>query len=269
MLYRQARPDQTGRRPGMMTVEPVYATLASRLRRDIISGTIPPGAYLPSEVTLVAEQGVSRGTVRRAIDELIAEGLVVSQNGRGHRVHQFSKLVWRASDPERNTGSPSGPSDAWSRSVREQGHEPSEEITAEIAYADDNVARWLHIEPREPVSVRRRLRFVGGAPYSTADSYYPRAIVMGTEVELPGDVQPGIYAVFDRLGRSWVRTLDSWISRAPTRDESAQLKIPRGVSVAEVVRRSFDADGIPVRLSLFVLPGDRHLIEYEHEEARK
>jgi GntR family transcriptional regulator len=266
MLYIQVQPDQTG--AVSVSVEPVYATLAARLRQEITTGIIPPGAYLPSESTLVAQQGVARGTVRRAIDELIAEGLVVSHNGRGHQVRQSTALVWRASEPERNNGRSSGPSDAWSRGVREQNHEPSEQITAEIAYADKRVAQWLQIEPGEPVSVRRRLRFVDGSPYSTADSFYPRSIVAGTEVELPGDVQPGIYAVFDRIGRPWVRTVDRWIPRAPTRDEAIRLQIPRGVSVAEVVRRSFDAAGIPVRLSLFVLPGDRHEIEYEHEEAR-
>lgn len=83
-------------------------------------------------------------------------------------------------------------------------------------------------------------------------------------MEEPGDLTPGVYAIFDRLGRAWVRTVDQWTARAPTRDETIALGIPRGVAVAEVARRSFDRDGVPVRLSLFVLPGDRHVIEYEH-----
>lgn len=248
-------------------MEPVYATLAARLRRDIASGTLVPGAFLPSEATLQREQNVSRGTVRRAIDELIAEGLVVSLNGRGHQVRQTTPLLWRASDPERNDGSTAGPSDVWSRSVRAQGHEPTEQIRAEIGYADERVARWLEVPAGEPVSIRRRLRFVNAQPYSLADSFYPRSIVAGTEVEEPGDVRPGIYAVFERLGRAWVRTTDQWTARAPTRDETVTLAIPRGVAIAEVARRSFDALGAPVRLSLFILPGDRHIIEYDHPEA--
>ncbi len=249
----------------MAATQPIYATLAERLRRDILNGTLVAGGYLPSEATLVRQQGVSRGTVRAAIAELVAEGLVVSRNGRGHEVRQFARLTWRASDQERNDSSAT-PSDAWSRSVRAQGHEPSEKITAEIAFADERVAGWLALASGDAVSVRRRLRFVDGEPYSIADSYYPRSIVAGTEVELPGDVQPGIYAVFERLGRPWTRTVDTWISRSPTREESAILAIPRGISVAEVARRSFDPEGTPVRLTLFILPGDRHEIEYEHRE---
>lgn len=250
-----------------MSVEPVYATLANRLRKDILSGVFPAGSFLPSEASLVKQHDVARGTVRRAIAELIAEGLVVSLNGRGHQVRQWSTLKWRASDPERNQGNVHGPSDVWSRSVREQGRDPSEQITTEIGYADDHVAKWLDLPAAEPVIIRRRLRFVDGKPYSIADSYYPRSIVGGTEVELPRDVQPGVYAVYERLGRAWSRTVDIFIPRAPTREEAIKLRIPRGVSVAEIVRRSFDSDGIPVRLSLFVLPGDRHEIEYEHPEA--
>jgi GntR family transcriptional regulator len=247
--------------------EPVYATLAARLRRDITTGTLRPGDYLPSESTLVRDQAVSRGTVRRAIDELVAEGLVVSRNGRGHQVRQTVQLYWRASDPERGDGTVV-PSDVWSRHVRAQGHEPSELIRAEIGLADEAVARWLAIPPGAAVAIRRRLRFVDGSPYSIADSYYPRSIVAGTEIEEPGDITPGVFAVFERLGRPWVRTVDQWTARAPTRDEAVTLAIPRGVAIAEVARRSFDASGVPVRLSLFVLPGDRHVIEYEHTRGR-
>jgi GntR family transcriptional regulator len=249
-------------------VEPVYATLATRLRAQIANGDLMPGKYLPSEKTLMNRENVSRGTVRRAIEELIAEGLVIARQGRGYQVRLSARLVWRASDPERNEGNPTGPSDVWSRGVRAQGLEPSEEIRTEIGYPTAAVAKWLGIDVREPVTIRRRLRYVNGQPYSTADSFYPRSIVAGTEVELPGDVQPGVYAVFERLGRPWARTVDRWIPRAPTREETVTLSIPRGVAVAEVARRSFDNDGVPVRLSLFILPGDRHEIEYEHTEVR-
>lgn len=252
----------------MTTVfEPMYATLAERLRRRIRSGELEPGAWLPSEPAMVAEQGVSRGTVRRAIDELVSEGLVVSVSGRGHKVRDSTTLLWRASDPERTDAVGPAPSDAWSRAVRAQGHEPGEVIRAEITYADHIIARWLDLQPGEPVAVRRRTRYVDGEPYCTADSFYPRSIVSGTEIEEPGDVLPGVYAVFERIGRPWVNTVDRIIARMPTRDEAQLLRIPRGVAVAEIARRSFDAAEIPVRLTRFVHPGDRHEVEYEYREG--
>src|SRR5256886_13282923 len=56
---------------------------ADELRRRILAGAIPPGALLPSEAALIAEFGVSRGTIREAMALLRAEGLVVTEHGRG------------------------------------------------------------------------------------------------------------------------------------------------------------------------------------------
>ncbi|WP_256256720.1 GntR family transcriptional regulator [Nonomuraea pusilla] len=61
--------------------------LADDLRRRITTGEYPPGGMIPSEAALMAEFGVARGTVRQALAELEREGLVVSQMGRGRRVH--------------------------------------------------------------------------------------------------------------------------------------------------------------------------------------
>jgi GntR family transcriptional regulator len=246
-----------------VTVEPIYAVLAARLRRDITTGKIPRGGKLPSENELAEHEGINRRTVQKAINELVIDGLVVSHKGRGHFVSQRVPIVWRASDPEADAA------DAWERSVREQGREPAQTIRTETAYADEDVALWLDLEVGDPVSIRWRIQYVDDEPYSTAHSFYPRSIVAGTEVEMPGDVQPGIHAVFDQLGRGWVRRRDRHFARSASREEAAALSIPRGVVVTEVVRRSYDAQDVPVRLTKILLPGDRYVIEYDHREERQ
>lgn len=245
-----------------------YEYLAERIRKDIRTGKLQPGDRLPSEQKIAETEGIARGTVRRAIEALAAEGLIISQSGFGHTVRRTIPLVWRASDPERNTDTTPlvGPVDAWSRSVRSQGRTPSEDIQVRLIRADERIAGWLDVPPGEPLTVRQRVRYVDGEPYSTADSYYPRSIVAGTAVEMDDDVLPGIYAVFEQVGRPWVLTVDRIISRLPMRDEARTLNIPRGGAITEIVRRSFDADNIPIRLTLIVLPGDRHEIEYENKE---
>ncbi|WKU03774.1 GntR family transcriptional regulator [Micromonospora sp. HUAS LYJ1] len=67
---------------------PVAYQLAAVLRARILNGTYPPGALLPSETRLSQEHGVGRGTVRRAVAELRAEGLVDAASGRGTRVRE-------------------------------------------------------------------------------------------------------------------------------------------------------------------------------------
>ena len=62
---------------------PLWQQLASILRAQIQSGELPPGRIMPSESTLMQEHGLARGTVRKAIDALVQEGLVNRVQGRG------------------------------------------------------------------------------------------------------------------------------------------------------------------------------------------
>ena len=66
-----------------MKPEPAYQVLQQRLRDDIVAGAYPEGVRLPTESELVAEHGLSRQTVRRAFQDLVAEGVVYRVPGRG------------------------------------------------------------------------------------------------------------------------------------------------------------------------------------------
>ena len=63
--------------------EPSYLTVARSLRAKIVRGDLPSDRQLPTEVELAAQFDVSRQTVRRAYQDLVAEGLVVRERGRG------------------------------------------------------------------------------------------------------------------------------------------------------------------------------------------
>ncbi|MEU0559885.1 GntR family transcriptional regulator [Dactylosporangium sp. NPDC006015] len=63
-----------------------YKGITEALRARLASGEFQPGAALPSEAALVAEYGVARNTMRRALDQLAEEGLIVTQPGRGRLV---------------------------------------------------------------------------------------------------------------------------------------------------------------------------------------
>jgi GntR family transcriptional regulator len=66
-----------------MDTEPLYSQLAAVLREAITSGELAPRQMVPSETSIMGEQGVSRGTVRKAIGILREERLVVTLAGRG------------------------------------------------------------------------------------------------------------------------------------------------------------------------------------------
>ncbi|MER7589596.1 GntR family transcriptional regulator [Micromonospora sp. NPDC127501] len=63
--------------------QPRYRVIADQLRKRIESGSIPPGALLPTESALTLEFRASRGTVRQAIAVLREEGLATTEHGRG------------------------------------------------------------------------------------------------------------------------------------------------------------------------------------------
>jgi GntR family transcriptional regulator len=68
---------------------PLHEELAASLRHAIKSGELPPGARLPTEAELASEHGVSRNTVRLAMAELLADGLITRGRGRdGRRVQR-------------------------------------------------------------------------------------------------------------------------------------------------------------------------------------
>ena len=62
---------------------PLYHQIADRLRTGIASGAYPPDSRLPTEHELAAQLGVSRPTVRQALDLLAREGMVVRVKGSG------------------------------------------------------------------------------------------------------------------------------------------------------------------------------------------
>src|SRR5690349_11007788 len=68
------------------SVEPLYAQVRNLLAQRIADGVWPPGTMLPNEIDLARELGVSSGTVRKALDTLESEHLVVRRQGRGTSV---------------------------------------------------------------------------------------------------------------------------------------------------------------------------------------
>jgi GntR family transcriptional regulator len=241
-------------------------TVADDLRTRIYAGELAPGERLPSEPGLMATYGVSRTTARRALLQLIHEGLVQSRQGVGYHVRSVTPLIWEASRRERNTRTDISPADVWSAGVREQGREPTEDIEVAIIAPPARIAGRLGLADGETAVARRRARRVDGELMLLADSYYPEALVRGTVIAQPGDVLPGPYAVLEEMGQGWVRSRDQISIRMPTREEAARLGLSEGTPVAEHIRTSWSADGTPVRVQVCVLPGDRNVIIYDLQE---
>lgn len=99
----------TGRAPAAIQgFRPLYQQVKDLLVERLIGGYWRPGDLLPSEIQLAAELGVSQGTVRKALDEMTAENLLVRRQGRGtfvaehdqeHALFHFFKMTDRKGEP--------------------------------------------------------------------------------------------------------------------------------------------------------------------------
>lgn len=152
-------PQAVGSRPaewaaGKAGSAPVYSQLASLLREKIGLHEWAPGSRIPSEHELMARFDISRGTVRRAISELVDEGFLVQVRGSGTFVS------------ERALSHPAGERPlSFGESLREQGKDfVTHVLEKRVVPAPSDVAERLRIQPGSPVLYLLRVRTVDGKP---------------------------------------------------------------------------------------------------------
>jgi GntR family transcriptional regulator len=203
---------------------------------------------------------VARATVRQGLMLLVQEGLIVARRPLGYFVRRVDRLDWPVFNFEHE-----GAADAWVESVREQGRTPRQDIKVEIIQPDEPIASRLALKPGDLAVARRRLRFVDDVPYLIADSYYPETIVRGSPIVHPSDITGGARHVLAELGHKWVTHNDEIEGRNPTEGETHLLNIPPGLPVMVHTRTSLNAEGVPSRVIVSVLPVDRWRLLYRIE----
>jgi GntR family transcriptional regulator len=139
---------------------PKYRQLLQLLRQQILSGELAPGARIPTEEELVQTYGLSRGTVRKAIEQLAAEGLVRTEQGSGTYVSTAhpSAIPFRFAEDR--------PGVAASYRI----------VTREIVPASMEIAERLSLPFGEPVIHLLRQRSEKGAVVAFSERFLPRSL---------------------------------------------------------------------------------------------
>lgn len=237
------------------------------LRSAILTGLRAPGARLPSEHELAEQYGTSRPTVRRALALLKAQGLVVTEQGRGAFVRpkpHVRLLVSGASYRKHRGVGLAG----FNAQVLEQGQVPEQQLR-EVATvgAPVDVAMRLDLDEGASVVLRRRLFFVDGQPVAFCDSYYPADLAAGTVIGERRKVKGGVHAVIEDpngpIRRRVARSVDDLAARMPTREEVEELRLPAGVPVVQVLRTVYDTSDYPLEVQDTIAAADRHEFRYE------
>jgi GntR family transcriptional regulator len=241
---------------------PAFRQVAADIREKIASEQYAPGAQLPSERELVQAYGVSRPTIRDAVNVLRSEGIVIAEHGRGvfvrppAAIHRLARSRLSRDARDRNQG-------AFLADAAARGFTPSTSVKVRFEEADDRTAEHLGVEPGDEITVRDRAMRANGLVVQLAVSRLPRALTRGTAIEQVDTGPGGAYARLEDAGHVITRFAERVGARMPTPDEAATLQLQPGVPVVLVTRVAYGEDDRPLEMNDMTLPADRYELSYE------
>lgn len=235
--------------------------IADRLREEIRSGELAPGARLPGEPALVREYGVAKETARRALTLLVTEGLAVRRRGSGTYVREFRPIRRAAGRRLAEDGWAAGRS-VWATDLGDRPLSVTGLDVRELP-APAHVARVLGLDEGTPVVVRDRLFVVEDEPVQHAVSYLPAALVRDSAIARPDTGPGGTYARLAELGLKPVRFTEELRARMPSREESERLRLAEATPVVEICRTAFTVDDRPVEMNRMLLDAGVYVLEYQ------
>ena len=225
---------------------PLYFQVAEQLEKAIVEGELAPGDRIENEVALAGELGLSRPTMRQAIQLLVDKGLLVRKRGVGTQVvhSQIRRPVELTSLHD---------------DLKRAGQSPQTEVlSCERWEADGHIAQELRLPAGSPVWSLERLRYVGGEPLALMHNYLPIDILDLDEVDL---ASKGLYEHLRQAGVQ-LRVANQRIGarRAETR-EARLLGERRGSPLLTMTRTAFDNAGRAVEYGTHVYRPERYTFE--------
>lgn len=240
------------------------------LQSEIAAGRYSYDVRLPTEAELCARFGVSRITVRAALNQLATTGLVKPVRGHGWYLQRDERFYFPLFSVDAD-GKITREIDAWRIWLRKKGLTATYELTVTVGLPPAPVARQLRLDPDMQCVKRRRLRAIHGKPVMISTGYFPlrfpdgRPLAEGTDFAIPGKgkkvAHPGGGLVTLReMGHIDVTDADEIGSRLPDAEEAHDLQIMPTMPVLVTYRTSFDADGYGLRCTQTVFPANRWLL---------
>jgi GntR family transcriptional regulator len=221
--------------PGAVVSGTLYAEVKRRVLQGLMSGEWPHNAPMPTESQLAQRYGVSVGTVRKALGELVAEHVLVRHPGRG----TFAARHDRDSMLE-----------AFFHIVNDRGEKEfpaSELISFRRAGAEPDVARRLGIEPGAPVIVFENLLRLQGQPVIYDRIMVPQAVCPALEEALLRERDMTIFGLYQAHCGVTVTRLEEWIRAAAAPAAAARhLGLRKDAPVLAIERVAQTYDGTPV-----------------------
>jgi len=234
---------------------PLYQQIKSLLLQSLEAGEWKSGAAIPSEQELAARFKVSQGTVRKAIDELSTENLLVRRQGKGtfvathaeqHVQYRFLKLV-----PDNGDTHSEGPAQ---RQI----------IDCKRARASAEVARGLGLKAGDPVLQIRRVLSFGEVPTILEDIWLPGNAFKGLTAERLRNDNGPMYAMFEReFGVRMVRAGEKIRAVLPDPTQMELLGVSEATPLLSVERIACTYNDVPMEMRQCVYVTNTHYYRNE------
>ncbi|MDH2425189.1 GntR family transcriptional regulator [Sphaerisporangium sp. TRM90804] len=238
--------------------DPVYLRVVEELRGQIVDGTLPPGAPIPSRAQLTQRFRVGETAARHALRVLAAEGLIIGKVGSGHYVREKSVLYPLQRSRHVDHDIP------FAADMQAGGHRATWDWRSEHAKAGREIAGRLHLAESAAVTRTRYVFRTDGRPMQLATSYEPAELSRAqppAEEGTNGNGRKGLLARMSAAGMRVTDIRESVHTRVPQPTESDLLGLPTGVHVLHIERTHWSGDR-PVETSDIVVPGDRFRLVY-------
>lgn len=230
---------------------PLYHQLKTILLDKIRAGEMKPNDRLPAEDELASQYGVSKATVRQALNELAVAGALRREQGRGTFIAE-PKLT---QGPRALTG--------FSEEMRKRGLSPtSKALKQDVVKAEADVAEKLQIAEGARAVRIKRLRLADGQPMSIQTTYLPLELAPRLVEEDFGAAS--LYETLERkYGLRPARAEEMHFAVLVEPSEARLLKVAANSPGLAAERVAYLASGRPLELTYSITRGDRYKIVLE------
>jgi GntR family transcriptional regulator len=229
---------------------PLYQQIKGLILQSLQSGEWKPGEAIPSEMDLAARFRVSQGTVRKAIDELSAENLVVRRQGKGTFVatHAEQQVQYRFLKLQPDNGD-----------TQNEGPAARTIIDCKRLRASAEIARALSLRSGDPVLQVRRVLAFAGVPTILEDLWLPGTPFKGLTAERLSDYHGPMYALFEtEFGVRMVRADESIRAVNPDTEQAKLLQVNATTPLLSVERVAYTYNDTPMELRRGLYRTDTH-----------
>ncbi|PYI51348.1 UTRA domain-containing protein [Paenibacillus flagellatus] len=218
--------------------EPLYLQLKNIIKEDIHRGNYKAGEQLPPEEELCETYGVSRGTVRKAIMDLVGEGILKRHQGKGTFVREESMIkrelfsMGGYSETATTTGEPLRP----------------HILSCSVIGADDYLASFFRVEPGDRILELKRAHYIRDEVLIFETAHYSLDRFPGLERFILES--PSTYSTLKRRYNIEMTYSEKTLELAyATEEEASILNCDPGTTLYVIERKSYDDDNAPIHIS--------------------